>query len=84
MSEKLKLFKTEVFFERPYPVKNIQVNQMEVYLPVDAISYVTLKEMGNPRAGYSVHFKKNYLGGDYPIKTINPAYLPADQIELIK
>lgn len=86
MTEKLKVFKTEIFFERPWPQPNMEkLMQMEIYLPVEAIAYIKSKERGNPRAGYEVHFRKSFLTEiPVPVKTINPVYLSQEQVELIK
>jgi hypothetical protein len=86
MTEKLKLFSTEIFLDRPFPLPNgMQVSQLTVLLPIEAISYVLPREKGNPNAGYEVHFRKNYFTGEqFQVKSINSVYLPADKIELIK
>jgi hypothetical protein len=86
MTEKLKLFSTEIFLERPFPLPNgIQVSQMSVLLPIKAISYVLPREKGNPHAGYEVHFSKNYfIGEQFQVKSINPVFLFSEKIELIK
>lgn len=84
MSEKIKLFKTEVFFEREHVDKfGRKVMQMTMYLPIDAIYYAIESEPGNPHRGYHIHFKKNYLP-DLPVKSINPVLVQEEKIEVIK
>lgn len=86
MSEKLKVFKTEIFFEKPWIQPSMEQRmQMEIYLPVDAIAYIVSKERGNPNAGYEVHFRKSFVSEmPVPVKSINPVYLSKEQVELIK
>lgn len=86
MTEKLKVFKTVIFFERPWVQPSMEQRmQMEIYLPIEAIAYISNKEMGNPRGGYEVHFRKSFLTEiPVPVKSISPVYLSQEQLELIK
>jgi hypothetical protein len=89
MTEKLKFFKIVIFAtdahrfsgQEPYA----QTRQMEVMLPTDAISHLTIRNHGNPQSGYNIHIKKNYpIDAPFPIKSYNPGYLTNEQVEILK
>jgi hypothetical protein len=88
MTDKLKVFSVVIFATDDYqitPNNAINGRQMEIFLPVDAISHLTPRERENPRSGYNVHLKKNYpLDAPFPIKSYNPGYLTAEQVEILK
>ena len=86
MADKLQLFSTEIFFERPYVQPTGQrLMQMTVLLPLEAISYASQKEIGNPNSGYVLHFKRTYFNTEpFIVKSINPVYLAPDKFDLIK
>lgn len=86
MSEKLKFFKVTIFATDEYQTSvNNPHRQMEILMPIDAISHLTLKEIGNPHKGYNIHLKKNYpLDAPFPIKSYNPGYFTVEQVELLK
>ena len=89
MSDKLQFFKVVIFStdDHRFSPQDIhgQLRQMEILLPIDAISHLTQREHGNPRSGYNIHIKKNYpLDAPFPIKSYNPGYLTAEQVEILK
>jgi hypothetical protein len=89
MTDKLKVFSVVIFAKDDHRFSpqdpHGQSRQMEIYLPVDAISHLTPRERGNPRSGYNIHIKKNYpLDVPFPIKSYNPGYLTAEQVEILK
>ena len=88
MSDKMKFFKVVIFATDDYrvtPNNAIHGRQMEILLPIDAISHLSQREPGNPRSGYNIHIKKNYpLDAPFPIKSYNPGYATAEQVEVLK
>jgi hypothetical protein len=59
--------------------------QLELFLPLDAISHLTQREIGNPKSGFNIHVKKNYpFNAQYEIKSCNPGYFTNEQVDLIK
>ncbi len=89
MSEKLQFFKVIIFATDGHRFAPQDVHgssrQMEILLPVYAISHLTVREHGRPQSGYNIHIKKNYpLDAPFPIKSYNPGYLTFEQVQLIK
>lgn len=88
MADKLRVFPVVIFATDDYqitPNNAINGRQMEILLPIDAISHLTPIERGNPHRGYKVHIKKNYpLDAPFPIKSYNPGSLTAEQVEVLK
>lgn len=89
MSDKLKFFKVVIFATDDHRFSPQDIHghsrQMEILLPIDAISHLTLREHGRPQSGYNIHIKKNYpLDAPFPIKSYNSGYLTFEQAELIK
>lgn len=89
MPDKLQFFKVVIFATDDHRFSPQDINghsrQMEIVLPIDAISHLTQRENGNPRSGYNVYIKKNYpLDAPFPIKNYNPGYLTTEQVEILK
>jgi hypothetical protein len=86
MADKLQFFSTEIFFEKPfYQPSGQQIMQMTVFLPIEAISYLTQREQGNPHSAYDGHVKKSYfMNEQFQVKSINPIVLSKEQFDLIK
>lgn len=89
MPDKLQFFKVVIFAKDDHKFSPQDIHgksrQMEIVLPIDAISHLTQREHGNPHSGYNVYIKKNYpLDAPFPIKSYNPGYLTADQVEILK
>lgn len=83
MADKLQFFKVIIFArdDHKFSPQNIYGKsiQMEITLPIDAISRLKLRKYINPHGGYNVDIKKNYLfDAPFPIKSYNPGYLTAD------
>lgn len=85
MPNKLQFFSTEIFFERPFHLPSgQQIMQMTVLLPVEAISYLTLREQGNPNSAYNAHINKSYfINEQFQVKSINPVTLTKEQFDLL-
>ena len=87
--DKLKFFKATAFADlsvkRPDPTMGISpTGSVEIFLPIEAISHLTIETHNTPRGSYKIHVKKNYpLNLPFPIKSINPVNLSQDQVELI-
>lgn len=89
MSDKMKFFKIVIFATDDHRFGTGDIHgasrQMEILLPIDAISHLTPREHGRPQSGYNIHIKKNYpLDAPFPIKSYNPGYLTAEQVEILK
>ncbi len=87
MPDKFQFFKVIIFATDDSRVQDIhgQSRQMEIVLPIEAISHLAQREHCNPRSGYNVHIKKNYpLDAPFPIKSYNPGYFSAEQVEILK
>ncbi len=89
MPEKLKFFKIVIFATDGHRFAPQDIHgssrQMEILLPIDAISHLTVREHGRPQSGYNIHIKKNYpIDAPFPIKTYNPGFLTAEQVEALK
>jgi hypothetical protein len=88
MTEKLKFFSVIIFATDDHRFSGQDIHgksrQMEILLPIDAISHLTEREAGNP-SSYKIHLKKNYpLDAPFPIKSYNPGFITAEQVEILK
>lgn len=87
MKEGLKFFSVTVFASDEARLDGTIYavgRQAKLFLPISAISHLSLIDENNLRSGYQVHFDINAISNPpFRIKSINPARLNYEDVELL-